>query len=290
MGNPAVMDQSGVESMAKPAGVAQGDFGIVAPATAPSSSLTNGWYWALWENSSAVERFLPDGGTPGTLATNWTNPETTTAHVLASQILALRLNVEFTCAGIFDSVGLIPGDYCYGNVNIGSDCGKNWFTGMTVYTFLAIADSAVGGLDILGSYGATLSNLNYTATCMNQLYSDCDPFAPDYAWAPTGGKTSADEGSNLPKEFSVGQSYPNPFNPVCHIDYTLPTDCRVNLTIYNILGQKVRVLVDEHQSAGYESVEWDGKDGQGRELTTGIYFYRIMAGDFVQSKKMVLIK
>jgi hypothetical protein len=112
----------------------------------------------------------------------------------------------------------------------------------------------------------------------------------------TGGgaaKLSAGDGSasaSLPKEFSLSQSYPNPFNPSCVIAYALPADCHVTLNVYNMLGQKVRVLVDEHQSAGHKSATWDGKDADGRELSTGIYFYRIEAGDFEQSKKMVFIK
>jgi flagellar hook assembly protein FlgD len=70
----------------------------------------------------------------------------------------------------------------------------------------------------------------------------------------------------------------------------LPADCYVKLTIYNLLGQKVRVLVDDHQSAGYKTVFWDGKDRQGTEVASGIYFYKIQAGAFVQTKKMLLLK
>jgi hypothetical protein len=100
-----------------------------------------------------------------------------------------------------------------------------------------------------------------------------------------------DEPDNtLPYGFELGQNYPNPFNPACNIEYSLPKGSPVNLSIYNILGQKVRILVNEYQSAGYKSVRWDGKDNLGREVTSGIYFYRIEAGDFVQAKKMVLIK
>ncbi|MCK4223778.1 MAG: T9SS type A sorting domain-containing protein [candidate division Zixibacteria bacterium] len=97
-------------------------------------------------------------------------------------------------------------------------------------------------------------------------------------------------GETRPKEFALSQNYPNPFNPDCEIKYALPTNCQVTLTIYNVLGQKVKVLVDEYQSAGNKLVKWDGKDDQGREVTSGVYFYRIQAGDFVQSKKMVLMK
>jgi hypothetical protein len=255
------------------------------------------WYSALWTTASAVEAFLPAGKTPSALTADLTDPVTTPAGVLAGQLLALRMNVEFSCEGIFADLDLLPGLACYGDFIISDDCDTsqgNEFAGMTVYAFLAIADSAVGGLDVLDNYGATLSDLNFTATCLNEFFDDCDPFAPK-TWdaSGAGAKPSADEGDAsgaLPREFSLSQSYPNPFNPVCIIDYALPTDCEVRLSVYNILGQKVRVLVDEHQSAGYKSVEWNGMDDQGLELSTGIYFYRLQAGDFVQSKKMVLIK
>ena len=94
----------------------------------------------------------------------------------------------------------------------------------------------------------------------------------------------------LPKEFQLAQNYPNPFNPETKISYALPKDCDVKLTIYNLLGQKIKVLVDEHQTAGYKHVSWDGKDDKGREVASGIYFYRIQAGEFTGSKRMVILK
>jgi hypothetical protein len=94
----------------------------------------------------------------------------------------------------------------------------------------------------------------------------------------------------LPERFTLEQNYPNPFNPICEIEYDLPTECYVTLSVYNILGQKVKVLVDENQSAGRKSAKWDSKDEQGQEVTSGVYFYRIQAGNFVQSKKMILMK
>jgi hypothetical protein len=99
-----------------------------------------------------------------------------------------------------------------------------------------------------------------------------------------------EESSGEITAFSLKQNYPNPFNPACNIQYALPTDCHVILAVYNILGQKVKVLVDAYQSAGPKSVEWDGKDDQGRDVTSGVYFYRMQAGDFVHLKKMVLLK
>lgn len=94
----------------------------------------------------------------------------------------------------------------------------------------------------------------------------------------------------IPKEFSIAQNFPNPFNPSTTIEYTLPHDAPVSLTIYNILGQKVRTLVNEHQPAGYKRIVWDSKDDEGCEVASGIYFYKIKAGEFTKSKKMMIPK
>ena len=93
-----------------------------------------------------------------------------------------------------------------------------------------------------------------------------------------------------PQDFSLSQNYPNPFNPETEISYALPADCHVKLTIYNVGGQKVKNLVAEHQTAGYKTVHWNGRDDQGRESASGVYFYKLQAGEFNQSKKMLLMK
>jgi len=98
------------------------------------------------------------------------------------------------------------------------------------------------------------------------------------------------EDRDLPDHYSLSQNYPNPFNAKANIEFSLPKNCHVKLTIYNILGQKVRVLVDDYQSAGHKSVKWDGKDDQGEEMPSGVYFYKIKAGEFTDSKKMVILK
>ena len=93
-----------------------------------------------------------------------------------------------------------------------------------------------------------------------------------------------------PETFSLSENYPNPFNPQTQINYALPRECNVKVTIFNLLGRRVRVLVDEHQSAGYKTVHWDGNDERGVEVASGIYFYRIQAEDFAQTRKMLLLK
>ncbi len=89
----------------------------------------------------------------------------------------------------------------------------------------------------------------------------------------------------LPKSFSLSQNYPNPFNPVTEIRYALPRDCQVRLEVYDILGQKIATLVDGRQEAGYRSVRWDASG-----FASGIYFYRLQADDFIQTKKMILLR
>jgi hypothetical protein len=94
----------------------------------------------------------------------------------------------------------------------------------------------------------------------------------------------------IPESFSLIQNYPNPFNPETDISYALPSDCQVKLTIYNLLGQKVKTLVNEPQTAGYKSVHWNGKDEQGNLVASGIYFYKLNAGEYTTTKKMVMTK
>ena len=95
---------------------------------------------------------------------------------------------------------------------------------------------------------------------------------------------------NAPKTFALFQNQPNPFNPTTEISYYLPKASQVKLTVYNVLGQSVRVLYDGYQEAGTQNVTWDGKSADGNELSSGIYFYRLQAGAFIQTKKMSLMK
>ncbi len=88
-----------------------------------------------------------------------------------------------------------------------------------------------------------------------------------------------------PKTFLLEQNYPNPFNPSTTIRYQLPVASEVKLEVYDVLGKKVATLVSERQAAGYYQYVWNA-DG----LTSGVYFYRLQAGTFTQTKKMILVK
>ena len=94
-----------------------------------------------------------------------------------------------------------------------------------------------------------------------------------------------------PAAFALTSNYPNPFNPATTIQYALPQAADVQLTVYNVVGQPVRTLVAEHQSAGRYLVEWDATDDSGHSLSSGLYFYRLQAGGaFHAVKKMLLFK
>lgn len=95
---------------------------------------------------------------------------------------------------------------------------------------------------------------------------------------------------NTPLRFSLLPNYPNPFNPITTIQYTLKEECHVILKIYNISGQEVRTLVNEYQTAGYKSAMWNGRNSLGQQVPSGIYLYKIIAADFTGYKKMVLVK
>jgi len=99
-----------------------------------------------------------------------------------------------------------------------------------------------------------------------------------------------DDPDNLPTAYALHQNYPNPFNPTTIIEYDLPKSSAVRLEIYNITGQKARTLVSGQLAAGRQSAEWDGRDASGRRVSSGIYLYRLTAGEFVQTRKMLLLK
>ncbi|NIR47685.1 T9SS type A sorting domain-containing protein [candidate division KSB1 bacterium] len=104
------------------------------------------------------------------------------------------------------------------------------------------------------------------------------------------GVTSVESAEPVPTNFSLKQNYPNPFNPTTTISYTLPSKTDVKLRIFNLLGQEIRLLIDEEQGTGSHKVQWDGRDELGRTVATGVYVYRLESEEFVRSRKMILLR
>ena len=96
--------------------------------------------------------------------------------------------------------------------------------------------------------------------------------------------------SNMPEQFILYPNYPNPFNPVTTIRYDLSKESFVELTIYDMLGNVVHNLVNANESPGYKSIQWNATNNQGEPVSAGVYLYKIQAGDFVDTKKMILLK
>jgi hypothetical protein len=94
----------------------------------------------------------------------------------------------------------------------------------------------------------------------------------------------------LPTTFDVAQNYPNPFNPTTTISYQVPQVSDVKLVIYNVLGQKVRTLVNSQMEPGYHSVVWDGRNELGQAVASGVYIYRFEASEFTKTLKLMLLK
>ncbi len=94
----------------------------------------------------------------------------------------------------------------------------------------------------------------------------------------------------IPQDFTLYQNYPNPFNPQTNIRFTLPKENQVTLNIYNIQGQLIKRLVKQRYDAGAYTVNWNGRDRYDQKVASGIYIYRIQAGSFSQTRKMILIK
>ncbi len=106
----------------------------------------------------------------------------------------------------------------------------------------------------------------------------------------TNGSVSVNEQINLPSSITLEQNYPNPFNPTTTISYDLPKRSQVTLGIYDLLGKQIKTLVNQSQDVGNKIAVWDGTDNLGRQVSAGVYLYQIQAGEFIQTRKMLLLK
>ena len=112
---------------------------------------------------------------------------------------------------------------------------------------------------------------------------------------PTPGTSNTEElftlhSNTIPNSYKLYPAYPNPFNPETTIRYDLPEQSFVDITIYDMLGRKVRTIVNEQQNPVYKSILWNAKDDYGTAVSAGLYIYQVQAGNFIQTKKMILVK
>ncbi|MCL5028237.1 MAG: T9SS type A sorting domain-containing protein [Bacteroidetes bacterium] len=147
--------------------------------------------------------------------------------------------------------------------------------------------------DNIGSFTKEVNSLS-TGTYFWRVQSSVDGKYSDYSKTASFVITKVtgieNKYNNVPKTFSLAQNYPNPFNPSTMIKYELPMSSFVTLKIYNMLGQEVKTLVNEQRESGSYTVDWKGDNNKGQQLASGAYIYRITAGSFVRTMKMVLLK
>jgi hypothetical protein len=143
--------------------------------------------------------------------------------------------------------------------------------------------------DTLEAMGDSIVTFRWCAHAFDSTDSTTtDTFVIDFKFSQN--LLSIDEIVGVPSLFSLHQNVPNPFNPITTLYYKLPKNIFVNISIYNILGKQIKVLVNTTKETGLRSIQWDATDSMGRPVSAGVYLYRIQAGEFVRTKKMVLLK
>ena len=176
------------------------------------------------------------------------------------------------------------------------------FAGTACLALLAVSPALADYIlvkDVLSTSGGHLESSSYlldystgqTAVGQSQGTSHIET-GGFWSWSPWGAEVSVEETADelRPGAFRLSQNYPNPFNPRTHIIYQLPQADHVTLTVYNVRGQAVCRLADGPQGAGEHEVTWQGQDDAGRAVASGIYFYQLVTGEFVETKKMLLLK
>jgi len=185
----------------------------------------------------------------------------------------------------YDMIGAFVGDECRGVAQpVYIEALDSYLVFMTIFSS--------------GNSDETIHFKVYNADADELLFvSDFLEFSPNeivgsienpYQWNST--YLSIGDPNYIPVEFSLAQNFPNPFNPVTNIGFGLPEASDVEITIYNVMGQKVSTLVNEYKEAGYYRVKWNSLNESGQKVSAGLYLYQIRAKNYVQTRKLILLK
>ena len=143
--------------------------------------------------------------------------------------------------------------------------------------------------DIRGEF-IDLRMLSYEFVILEVNGASCQFGLDDIYWSGGGEVLEISNFNTSLDRFVLKDNYPNPFNPLTLISYELTSDILVNIIIYDMIGKKVKTLVNSLQTAGYKSIKWDATNNRNKPVSAGVYLYTIEAGDYSQTKKMVLLK
>jgi len=202
---------------------------------------------------------------------------------------------QLTSLDVSNNTALVYMD-CSGNQLTTLDVSSNTaFIGLVCsYNQLSYLDMSNGVTDAFEIFIATDNSL----TCIETLDSEYATANWTYANGNIDeGVTFADNCSQvsidaeiIPLKFQLHNAYPNPFNPVTTLRYDLPENSIVNIVVFDMMGREVRTLINQTQNAGHQSVVWDATNDYGKPVSAGIYLYQIQAGEYISTKKMVLLK
>jgi len=185
-----------------------------------------------------------------------------------------------------------------------SDATSNPVEGATVYGHWSdtTSDSDSGITDTNGTVTLESDRVKNPASGTVFTFTVDDVTKGEWTYDPAIGETSdsftvlstkanlSTQNQTTISQFTLYQNYPNPFNPETTIEYDLTKDSQVTLKIYNLSGQLVKLLVNEHQSQGHYTITWYGDNERGEEVASGVYFYQLVAEGKVKTKKMVVLK
>ena len=147
------------------------------------------------------------------------------------------------------------------------------------YPYFAIGENA-----LCDSVPGCVSESENFELSLDQFYYSFPVYAPQDCDQNGYSKVS------LPYQFRISQAYPNPFNPTTKISYDLPEASVVSLSIYDLMGREIRTMINSEQTAGFKNIQWNATDNLGKSVPAGMYIYIIQAGEFRQTRKMVLLK
>jgi len=182
-----------------------------------------------------------------------------------------------------DIISRLPGDATIGRTEGRADLIWEGYEGG-----IALRDNMIIA-NVRLSVKSTETDLSYINLVKAEVV---DRYGVPYSLGLESGRISIDEdlADIIPSAYILLPNYPNPFNPNTTIEFGLPSPSHVSLEIYNVLGQKVITLIDRNLPAGYHSTQWNSTDDNGNPVATGIYLYKLTAGEFTETKKMILIK
>jgi len=206
-----------------------------------------------------------------------------------------------------------------------ADGGAEWFEIATNDTIKRVTIEYGDSLDGLNNYIDLLRSVRYSfqeiqacyyiphigpcdAAFLRYYYDHEENECSEFIWGGCGGlvpfvsledcesscnesvQVSSNQTLDYPVIFKLNNCYPNPFNPVTTLRYDLPENGLVNITIYDMMGRQVKTLINGSQTAGYKTIQWNATNNVGQPVSAGLYLYTIQAGDFRETKKMILLK